>query len=225
MSETAAPRRKTRSDGERSRAAILEAAVRLATTEGLGGLSIGRLAEEIGMSKSGLYAHFGSKEELQLAAIEEAGRIFVAEVIVPTRAEPDGLARLRAVVEAFLSYVEREVFPGGCFFESAAAEFDTSPGPVRDRLVEYLEGWRQKLGELIVRAQERKEIAAEEDAAQLAFELDAFMARANDAFVLSGDPQAVERARAAVRARLELASAGRRPLSRRSRQAPPGSRA
>ena len=206
MAEIAIEGRKTRSDGERSRAAILDAAVRLTTTEGLEGLSIGRLAEATGMSKSGLYAHFGSKEELQLATVKAAGRIFVDQVVIPTRGVPDGLERLEALLESFLSYIEREVFPGGCFFEATMAEFDTAPGPVRDTLVWAIEGWREKIRSQIAEAQRRGQIAADEEPEQLAFELDAFTSRANDQFV-AGDAKAIARARVAVRRRLEIARA------------------
>src|SRR5262249_48731712 len=119
--------RKRRSDGERSRQAILYEAAQLATVDGLTGLSIGRLAEAVGMSKSGLFAHFGSKEELQLATIDTASEIFAAEVVDPALAEPSGIARLRALSDRFLEHVERKVFPGGCFFASVATEMDTHP--------------------------------------------------------------------------------------------------
>ena len=130
--------KRKRADGERSRAAILDAATKLATVEGLDGLSIGRLAEEIGMSKSGLYAHFGSKEELQLAAIDTAVEIVRSEVILPAREPESPLARLESLCEHFLGYLEKPVFPGGCFFASAEAELDTHPGPVREKLVEVM---------------------------------------------------------------------------------------
>lgn len=197
--------RRTRADGERSRAAILDAAARLATVEGLQGLSIGRLADHIGMSKSGLYAHFGSKEELQLATVETAGRIFAEEVIYPSRAADGPTARLQALAEAFLAYVEREVFPGGCFFDSALAEFDTQPGPVRDRLLEYHRGWIRKLEELVREAQEAGELDPEEDPAQLAFELHALMAMANCVFQIREGAAAFDRARRGIARRLELA--------------------
>ena len=127
---TPAPR-KQRSDGERSRNAILREAARLATVEGIDGLSIARLADAVGMSKSGLFAHFGSKEELQLATIETAGAIFADEVTIPASTEPTGLRRLRSLADGFLRHVEGDTFPGGCFFASAAAELDTHPA-VRD---------------------------------------------------------------------------------------------
>ena len=111
--------KKRRADGERSRATILDAATKLATVEGLDGLSIGRLADHIGMSKSGLYAHFGSKEELQLAAVDTAVEIFAAAVIEPARQVEGAYARLEALCESFLRYLEKPVFPGGCFFASA----------------------------------------------------------------------------------------------------------
>src|SRR3954470_14264682 len=140
-----AVRRRSRSDGRRSREKILLAAASLATVEGIDGLSIGRLADHIGMSKSGLYAHFGSKEELQLAAIDAAEEIFAEAVILPAR-EPEGaFDRLEALCDHFLRYLEEPVFPGGCFFASAAAELDTHPGPVKERLAESLSGWRALL--------------------------------------------------------------------------------
>src|SRR5512132_272743 len=114
--------RKRRSDGERSRSAILRAAGQLATVEGLDGLSIGRLADAVGMSKSGLFAHFGSKEELQLATIEAAGAIFIEDVVQPASVATTGIERLRLLTEGFLQHVENDVFPGGCFFASVAAE-------------------------------------------------------------------------------------------------------
>jgi AcrR family transcriptional regulator len=125
--------RRQRSDGLRSRAAILREAARLATVEGIEGLSIGDLAEAVGMSKSGLFAHFRSKEELQLATIETADTIFQAEVVDPALTIGPGLGRLRALCEAFLLHLENGVFPGGCFFASVAAEIDTHPGPGPDR--------------------------------------------------------------------------------------------
>ena len=137
--------RRRRSDGERSRSAILNEAAKLATVEGLSGLSIARLADAVGMSKSGLFAHFGSKEELQLATIETARDIFAAEVMEPALAEPTGIGQLRALSERFLDHVERKVFPGGCFFASVAMEMDTRPGPVRDKAFELVGEWSSQL--------------------------------------------------------------------------------
>ena len=124
------------SKGQSSRATILLAAAKLATTKGLDGLSIGDLAAEVGMSKSGLYAHFKSKEELELATIETASDIFDREVLRPAMAAPAGSQRIRALADSFLAHLERRVFPGGCFFAAVAMELDTRPGPARDRVVE-----------------------------------------------------------------------------------------
>jgi AcrR family transcriptional regulator len=199
--------RKRRADGLRSRKTILDAAAKLATVEGLEGLSIGRLAEHIGMSKSGLYAHFGSKEELQLATIETAAEIFEAHVIAPTDGIEPPRARLDALTGAFLDHLERRVFPGGCFFASAAAEFDTHPGPVKERIAAYSAGFLELLEELVAEAQRDGSIAEDEDPAQLAFEIDAHLLMANTAFLLHNDPKTLDRARAAIDSRLRRAGA------------------
>jgi AcrR family transcriptional regulator len=200
--------RRQRQDGIRSRAAILEAAAQLATVEGLDGLSIGRLAEHVGMSKSGLFAHFGSKEELQLATIDTASEIFSEDVVAPALAERSGLAREEALCERFLSHVERSVFRGGCFFASAAAEMDTKPGPVRDRAAEVLAEWFGLHVKAIADAQAEGDVDPAEEPEQLAFELNALLLFANAQFVVSGDAKAIGRARAGVERRLALAHAG-----------------
>lgn len=194
--------RRRRADGERTRSAILDAAARLATVEGLDGLSLGRLARETGMSKSGLFAHFGSKEELQLATIAAAEGVFEAEVLAPAMARPEGLPRLRALCEGFLGHVERKVFPGGCFFASAAAELDTRPGLLRDRIAEVYDGWTGLLDQSARRAQELGELDASLDPEQLVFEVNAMLAEANGLFLLRGDRRAFEMARRAIEARL-----------------------
>jgi AcrR family transcriptional regulator len=198
------PRR--RADGARSRQAILEEAARLATVEGLEGLSIGRLASAVGMSKSGLYAHFKSKLELQLATIETADTVFRSEVVDPGQAAPAGTARVLALCDAFLSHVERGVFPGGCFFAAVAAEMNVRPGPVRDRIGEFVGGWMGAIEGGIREAQSLGEISAEADSAQLAFETNAMLVAANLAFPLFGDPGLLERARVGVRERLRAAA-------------------
>jgi AcrR family transcriptional regulator len=200
--------RRTRSDGERSRSAILREAAQLATVEGLEGLSISRLAQAVGMSKSGLIAHFGSKQELQLATIEAASAIFAQEVIEPALGRSSGIERLETLGESFLAHVERQVFPGGCFFASVAAEMDTHPGPVRDRAVELTLEWFHQLEAAVRDAQAEGAIDPAEDAEQLAFELDAFLLMANAQFVVSPDPAPIERARLAIRRRLAAAAPG-----------------
>ena len=211
MSETrveqpAKPGRKPRSDGERSRKAILREAAKLATVEGISGLSIGRLADAVGMSKSGLFAHFGSKEELQLATIETARAMFFAEVTEPALAAPTGIERLGGLYERFLRHVEARVFPGGCFFASVATEMDTHPGPVRDSAVRFTEEWFGELVQATRDAQFEGAIDPAEDPEQLAFELDAFLLMANAQFVVSQQPTALDRARRSLERRLSDAA-------------------
>src|SRR4051794_28088180 len=152
--------RQRRADGERTRSAILRGAASLATVEGLEGLSIGNLATATGISKSGLYAHFGSKEELQLATVAEAERILTEEVIQPALAARPGLAQLAAACEAFFSYVERRVFPGGCFFAATSLEMGSRPGPVRDRLAAIQSDFTELLRSFAAAALEQSELPA-----------------------------------------------------------------
>ena len=134
--------KRTTGPGANTRSAILRTAADIASVDGLDGLTIGRLATQLDMSKSGLFAHFGSKESLQLATVEKARQRYVEEVIAPALASGSGIARLSALCESFLSYIERGVFPGGCFFASAMAEFDCkAPSPVRDLVAECQDQW------------------------------------------------------------------------------------
>ena len=197
--------RKQRSDGARTRHAILTASARLATIEGLRGLSIGGLAEHIGISKSGLYAHFGSKEELQLATIDTAAEIFDTEVVGPAVAADHPVARLTELLERFLVHVGSGTFPGGCFFAAAAAELDTHPGQVRERIADFQSGWMHRLVDLIAEAQSAGDLAGDEDPAQLAFELNSMLALANSTYVMFGDRKALDRARVGIEQRLRLA--------------------
>ena len=201
------PARRRRSDGERSRSAILREAAQLATVEGISGLSIGRLADAVGMSKSGLFAHFGSKVELQLATIETASGLFDEHVIEPATHAPTGLERLRELAEGFLRHLEGDVFAGGCFFASVAAEMDTHPGPVRDLAVAVVNEWILRLETAVRDAQAEGAIDAAEDAEQLAFELDAYLLLANAQFVVSRQPVPIGRARRALERRLAVAAA------------------
>jgi AcrR family transcriptional regulator len=190
--------------GRRTRASILATAADVASVEGLEGLTIGRLAARLGMSKSGLFAHFGSKEELQLATIEAAGARFADRVVRPSRTMPPGRARLDAVVGAWLDYFRADEFPGGCFFATAWTEFASRPaGPVRDALCDAHARWRAFLRDEVAGAQRAGELDPAADPDQVAFELDALCTAANDEFQLHRDPAAFERARAAVAARLQ----------------------
>jgi AcrR family transcriptional regulator len=203
---TERPARKRRSDGERSRKAILEQAAQLATVEGIAGLSIGRLAEAVGMSKSGLFAHFGSKEELQLATIETASEVFAEQVVRPALLGESGIERLRLLCERFLGHVENDVFTGGCFFASVAAEMDTHPGPVRDRAISVVSNWMELLETAVADAQAERAIDRAEDGSQLAFELQAFLLLANAQYVITRNAGATARARNAIDRRLAAAA-------------------
>jgi AcrR family transcriptional regulator len=180
------PKTKQRS----TREAILDRAVDLASEEGLEALTIGRLASEMEMSKSGLFGHFGSKEELQLATIVAARRRFVGEVVAPLSGEP-GAEQLRELCNRYLAYMKREVFPGGCFWASVTAEFDNRPGPVRDAIRDGLSDWIA-----LIEAEARA--AGFDDPAQIAFEIHSIAQGANSAFQLFGDKNAFERARTAI---------------------------
>jgi AcrR family transcriptional regulator len=197
--------RARRSDGEQSRSAILDAAARLATVEGIGGLSIARLADAVGMSKSGLFAHFGSKEELQLATVETASSVFFAQVVEAAMAANSGIERLRELVNGYLNYVEVDTFPGGCFFASVLAEVDMQPGAVRDRLVRFLADWLNRLETAVRDAQAEGAIPAAEDPAQIAFEVEAALLLANAQYVVTRTSEPIERARRAVEQRLVAA--------------------
>ena len=189
--------------GQRTRAAILGESARLATEVGLEGLSIGRLADATGMSKSGLYAHFGSKLDLQLATIEAARQTFVEEVMRPALRAPKGIERLLAVCSAYLSHIERRVFPGGCFFSAAAVDVGTRPGPVHDAIVAQQLEWLSLLERLAREAVQCDELPQDLDPAQLAFELQALLVAANTAFILRGDTGAFARSLDAIRTRLQ----------------------
>jgi AcrR family transcriptional regulator len=173
--------------GQSSRATILLTAAKLATTKGLTSLSLGDLATEIGMSKSGLYAHFKSKEELELATIETAATIFEREVLQPALKAQAGTERLKTVASSFLSHLERKVFPGGCFFASVAAELDTRPGPARDRVIEVLGQWLSLLKQCILEAQDLGEINPNTDVDQAVFEIESMLLAGNFLFVMMND--------------------------------------
>jgi AcrR family transcriptional regulator len=198
--------RARRAAGERSRQAILREAAQLATVEGIEGLSIGRLADAVGMSKSGLYAHFGSKEELQLATIATALEIFEAHVVAPAASAASGLERLRLLTDGYLRYIETDVFAGGCFFASVLAETDTRPGPVRDRLFAFLTSWLGRLDAAIREAQAEGSLDPDEDPADLTFELEAAIFLANAQFVVVHTPEPVDRARRVIDRRLDRSS-------------------
>jgi AcrR family transcriptional regulator len=176
--------------------------MRLASVEGLGSLTLGRLARELGISKSGVFAHFRSKQRLQQETIEAAEAIFAREVVEPALGAPEGSARVEALCESYLRYVERGVFPGGCFFAQLLAEFDGPSGDIHDRVVAGQRGWLSLLTDLIVTAQRRGELDPDEDPEQLSFELYAHLELANYLSTLHRDRSLIDRGRQAVARRL-----------------------
>ncbi len=190
-----------RARGDRTRQTILDRAVQIASAEGLEGLSIGRLASDLGVSKSGLFAHFGSKTELQLATVDEARQVFIREVIGSGPAD-SGIGGVMWLTDAWLGYMEREVFVGGCFFAAASIEFDSRPGPVRDRVASMMGEWLLALEAAIQDAQESGELPRDLDSEQLAFEINSLGLGANWAFQLYRDDAAFSRARTAIHDRL-----------------------
>ncbi|GAB3271885.1 TetR/AcrR family transcriptional regulator [Sinomonas notoginsengisoli] len=195
--------------GEQSRRAVLAEAINLASVEGLEGLSIGRLATAVGASKSGVGALFGTKEALQLATVVAARGIFVERILTPAHGEPRGLRRLCAVVRLWLDYSRSRVFAGGCFFQTTAVEFDAQPGPVRDALADALRDWDSYLAHAVQTAMDLGELPGLDDAAQLAFEIDAVFNEANNRSLLLDSNAPYGRALKAIEAR--LASVGADP--------------
>ena len=196
-------RKQTRAPGERSRARVVDQAARLATIEGIEGISIGRLADATGIAKSSVYALFGSKEDLQLATINAARDSFMVEVVTPAlHATEPGRQRLYALCEGFLSYVERRVFPGGCFFVSASAEVGGRPGRVHDEVAHIQRQWRDLLEREASVAVDQGELPIDTDPQQLAFELGVILAGTNIVSVLHDDLAVIGRARSAVKSRL-----------------------
>ncbi len=157
------------------------------------------------MSKSGVYAHFRSKEQLQLATIDNALETFNREVTGPAMQAERAIDQISGICELFLSYLERRVFPGGCFFVTVAAEFDARPGPVRERVVETQQGWMAFLTQLTRAAKEEGSLADPIDPAQLAFELNAFLEAADLLYMMLDEPDIMERARAAIQTTLARA--------------------
>jgi AcrR family transcriptional regulator len=190
--------------GDRTRRAILSAAVNVASVEGLEGLSIGRLATELEMSKSGLFAHFGSKEELQISTVRAAAAIFAHRVIVPAQEQFEpGIARLQGMLDLWLDYMEEGIFAGGCFFAAATVEMDGRPGPVRDSVAEQMNRWGKALADYARDAMDRGELLPDTDPGQLAFELDALGTAVNSGWQLHENDKVFERGHRAIRRRLQ----------------------
>ena len=156
--------------GATTREAILARSYALACVNGLEGLTIGGLAEQVGMSKSGVFAHFGSREDLQLATLDYGGELFIRDVLLPALKEKRGLARLRAIFANWSEWVRHED-DGGCLFLAAASEYDDRPGPIRDRVIQQEADWREQLARAVQLAVDAGELAADTDPAQMAFEI------------------------------------------------------
>jgi AcrR family transcriptional regulator len=191
LAKSSAPRRQAR--GIRTREAILERAVDISSVHGLAGLTVGHLADSLHMSKSGLFAHFGSKEELQLATIDTARRIFIERVVRPAMSAPRGMPRLWKLIELWISYVEKRVFAGGCFFTAASFEFDSQRGVVRDRIALVMREWIDVLARAVQEAQRAGHILPKIDTASLAHELHAIAIGAHWAEQLLDDRHAYAR--------------------------------
>src|SRR3954447_11351377 len=200
--------------GEKTRRAILARAMQIASVEGLEGLSLGRLAADLGISKSGLFAHFGSKEELQLKTLRAARRIFYEAAVRPALDMPQGIERLVALVDADIEYLSGDAFDGGCLFISSAAEYDSRPGPIRDLVQETMVSWLDLLAEQAAIARDNGELTADADPRGLVWELHAFGLALNWDRQLNGSSDARELAQTASRARLRAAATakGRRRL-------------
>lgn len=206
--------------GNQTRRTVLERTMEIASVDGLEGLSLGKIATDLGLSKSGVFALFGSKEDLQLATVRAAREVFVEQVVRPVREEPAGIAKVWHLCERWLGYSGRRVFPGGCFFYSAAAEFDARTGPVHDEVAKARADWTRYVERLLDEARlaggfREGSDEVELDVAQLAFEIIALMELANAHSVLHEDPMAYERAGRGILTRLRAASSTPEDLPRR----------
>jgi AcrR family transcriptional regulator len=203
-----------RARGMRSRAAVLERSVQMASREGLEGLTIGGLAAELEVHKSSVFALFGSKEELQLATLAAARAILIDQVIAPALASAKGLPRLLAIGQAWCDYLASDVFAGGCFLCAASAEMDGRPGPVRDAVVAVMREWIAVLSANVEAAIAAGDLRADVDPAAMAFGLNALGMAANWQRQLLEDPSGIEHARSAWQAELDR-QADRQPADRR----------
>jgi len=184
--------------GDSSRRAVMAVAVDLASVDGLDGLSIGALAARSGMSKGGVVALFGSKEQLQLATIEAAIEVFHEHVLAPALAEKGGLARLRVLTDAWLRYSQSRVFAGGCFFAAASAELGSRPGAAHDAIAKAMTDWQAFMRRTVERAIDRGELPPDTDAGQLSFEITSLLDGANDLSLLFGSDEPYRHARTAI---------------------------
>ncbi|WP_059006727.1 TetR/AcrR family transcriptional regulator [Streptomyces specialis] len=201
--------------GNQTRRLVLGRTMAIASVEGLGALSIGRIAAELGLSKSGVFALFGSKEELQLATVRAAKAVFAERVVRPAEQSPPGLDRVRRLCEGYLAYSRERVFPGGCFFTTVTAEFSSREGAVRDAVAGAHSDWSACVRGVLEDARAVGELREDADLPQLTFELMALMEMANAESALSGDDSGYGRAATAITARLRAAAAEAPALAHR----------
>lgn len=200
--------RRSAAQARQTRHLIVAAGVDIASTEGLDAITLGRLADELAMSKSGVIGHFGSKLELQLGVLSEAVRIYRREVILPAAHAAPGLPRLRKLVDAWISHLERRVFPGGCFFTQVTTDYDGRPGPVHDMARRLTDDWRTYLAEQIEAAVADGSFDRDTDVDQVIFEATGLMLSLNHAMQLDLDPKAIEHARAGFDRLIDACTAG-----------------
>ncbi|WP_328967686.1 TetR/AcrR family transcriptional regulator [Streptomyces sp. NBC_00239] len=192
--------------GNRTRRLVLDHTMGIASAEGLQGLSLGKISTELGLSKSGVFALFGSKESLQVETVRSAVDVFVRHVVRPLRAEPAGAAKAWRLCELWLGYSGRRVFPGGCFFHAVSAEFDSRPGPVHDEIAKARRNWSGYVERVLEEARLAGGFRADLDAAQVAFEIIALMEMADSESVLHDDVRAYTRAATGILSRLRAAA-------------------
>jgi AcrR family transcriptional regulator len=190
--------RRSKEHAARTRAAIVDRAVATASIEGLEGVTIGRLADDLGMSKAGVIGHFGNKVVLQQAALHQARAIFTAQVWDPAADKPRGLPRLSAICEAWIQHIVDSPFPGGCFMCTVATEWDARAGELREDVRAHWEQWLKVLAREAASARDAGDLPDDTDPRQLAFELNAIAMGLNQALQLFEDRRAPARARAAV---------------------------
>lgn len=207
-----------RQRGDRTRRTVAQQAAALASIDGLSGVTLAQVADALGVSKSSVQAAYATKEQLQLAAIEAATETFMTEVIAPALEQPEGLARLRALADSWLQYVERLVFPGGCFMVATLSEYDSRPGPVRDAIREARGAWLKLLESQAQVAVRAGEIPGDPSPALVAFEVDALLSMANVQRNIEDDVEALEQARQLIDLRLPPIRRGSSTGRRRHRR-------
>ncbi|MEZ5741844.1 MAG: TetR/AcrR family transcriptional regulator [Burkholderiaceae bacterium] len=203
LPQKTAPRRARRTKGEQTRGAIVQAAIEQAASQGLEGLTIGSLAERTGLSKSGLFAHFGSREELQMAVLHAYEQRFLAQVLRPALEAPRGLPRLRAICRLWLRQMAAEA-DSGCIMVSGAAEYDDRPGPLRDELVAMVQRWQGELARAVGQAVSEKHLPQGMDIAAFVFETYGIVLAMHHEARLLRNPRALERATQAFERLLEF---------------------